>query len=738
MGVGPLLSIRQAVGAGVSWPALDLSRLSVGSAYDWVARCAAADRHRAGLWLPVAFGSGIALYFALPVEPASILGIALPLAAVLLGVAAMGTENPGGRMALACVAAMLLGFGMAKHRTDSVAAPVLRHRLGAVSLEGRIDTVEFRPGSVRIVLTTAHAGHLQPANMPRRVRLSIRSGGETLKPGDWISARANLLPPPDPAEPGDYDFGRAAFFRQIGAVGFTLGRPAIIPASAPASLIDRVRLAIELLRWRMTARIHAVLPGSTGAIAAALITGDRGGISEDDESALRDAGLAHVLAIAGLHMALVGLGLFWLVRAVLALIPAIALTQPIKKWAALAALLGAALYLIISGAATPATRAFIMLAVMLIAILFDRPAISMRSVGLASVIILALRPETLVEPGFQMSFAAVVGLVAVAEWERSRHNGEPDMLPLPSVRRYVRGIAITSFVGSVGTAPFAAFHFDRATHYAVLGNLAAMPVMGFVTMPAAALAVMLMPFGLDAWPLHVMGWGIEAMLTIGRWVSEMPGSVSYLRSWPMTALVLLTFGGLWTALWRQSWRWVGLVLVGIAVMLIATARPPDILVARDGLTVALRGRDGLLRFIRAPADKYSAQEWLKRDGDSRDLAAVVRTPGRAMCDAYGCIAYVRDGIPIATVRKTDALSEDCARNTIVLSAVPTRYRCTAPKLVIDRFDVARNGAYAIWVGDQITAESAYDARGDRPWSRRPQYRRIRPTSLPWTRTRSEP
>src|SRR6185503_4919915 len=203
-------------------------------------------------------------------------------------------------------------------------------------------------------------------------------------------------------------------------VGYAYGRPKRIIAARAPSIAERARLEIESLRVRVSARIHSVLPSSTGAIASALITGDRGGISEDDESALRDAGLAHVLAIAGLHMALVGLGLFWAVRALLALFPPIALTQPIKKWAAAAALGSATFYLIISGAATPATRAYIMLTVMLVAILFDRPAISMRSVGLAATIILLLRPESILEPGFQMSFAAVVGLVAVAEWERSR------------------------------------------------------------------------------------------------------------------------------------------------------------------------------------------------------------------------------------------------------------------------------------------------------------------------------
>jgi competence protein ComEC len=448
-----------------------------------------------------------------------------------------------------------------------------------------------------------------------------------------------------------------------------------------------------------------------------------------------------VLAIAGLHMALVGLGLFWVVRALLALVPAIALTQPIKKWAEAAALCSAAFYLVISGAATPATRAFIMLAVMLTAILFDRPAISMRSVAIAATIILMLDPETLIEPGFQMSFAAVVGLVAVAEWERARERSQSTWLPLPAVRRYLRAIATTSFVGSVATAPFAAYHFDRATHYAVLGNLGAMPIMAFVTMPAAALAIFLMPFGLDEYPLRVMGWGIDTMLAVGRWVSQLPGSVSFVSAWPLAALVCLALGGLWIALWRTRWRWLGLIPIGAAALLVVLAKPPDVLVARDGATVAVRGDDGRLRFLRAPADKYSAGEWLKRDGDNRALTDTLLSHDKTTsCDAYGCIAQV-NGVRIAAPTKFDALAEDCAVSRIVVSAVPTRRRCVGPALVIDRFDVARNGAYAIWLRNGLTVESAQELRGLRPWSMpapRRQYRRMRPTSLPWMRTRSAP
>ncbi|MGA7714262.1 MAG: ComEC/Rec2 family competence protein [Rhizomicrobium sp.] len=681
---------------------------------------ALADQTRWPLWLPVALGAGIGVYFALPIEPIWPLAVmAACIALVACAVSANSHKAPL-RIAMALLAAASLGFAVAKIRTEAVGAPVLSRKMGPVGIDGRVESVQAHGEGMRLVLGAVVLRRLPPERTPALVRVSVRSGADALIPGQWIHLTAVLLPPPGPAVPDGHDFGLAAYYERIGAVGYAYGRPKLIAPRLADGWNDRIKLSVAKLRWQMTARIHAVLPGSIGGIASALITGDRGAIADEDEQALRDAGLAHVLAIAGLHMALVGLGLFWTVRALLALIPAIALRYPIKKWAALAALASAAFYLVISGAATPATRAFVMLATMLLAVLFDRPALSMRSLGLAATIIFMLRPENLLEPGFQMSFSAVVSLIAVAEWEQARRarRMEPrGPQRFAAVRRYMRGIATTSLVGSLATAPYAVFHFDRATHYAVLGNLLAMPVMGFVTMPAAALSVILMPFGLDAWPLRVMGWGIEIMLSVGRFVSGLPGAVSILSAWPIVALVLLSLGGLWIAIWRRAWRWFGLVpmLAGVAA---AYAAPgPDVLVARDALTIAVRGSDGLLRFVRPPKDDYSASEWLKRDGDERDSDSAVATPDNGVrCDAYGCIAKARNGTLIALPSRIDALAEDCATAKLVISAVPTRGYCNGPQLIIDKFDVAKTGGYAIWLGDPWRIKTVEGERGRRPWS----------------------
>ena len=699
-------------------PRIERWRAALSNPFATLRECALAERDRWALWLPVALATGIGIYFALPVEPTIRHTVMLAILGVGAGVIGTRLRNPAAFL-LTLLMAISLGFAIAKLRTDFVAAPVLSHKIGPIGVTGCVESVQAKDKGVRAVFRVAGIRRLSPQNMPEKIRVSFRSGGEMLQPDVCARFTAVLMPPPGPAEPDGYDFGRASFFWGIGAVGFAYGKPhPIAPITAP-DFRERISAAIQRLRFQMTARIREALPGSTGGIAAALITGDRGGISEDDESALRDAGLAHVLAIAGLHMALVGLGLFWAVRAFLALFPVLALTQPIKKWAAIAALGSATFYLIISGAATPATRAYIMLAMMLLAVLVDRPALSMRSLALAAAIILFFTPESLIEPGFQMSFAAVASLIAIAEWEQARSLHMPPNFVRPrfaTLRRYLGGIAATSFVGSLATAPFAIYHFDRAAHYAVLGNLLAMPVMGFVVMPAAAVSVILMPFSLENIPLQIMGWGIEIMLSIGKWVSHLPGAVSIVAPLPITALIVLSAGGLWIVLWRGAWRWLGLLPMAVAVVLIFTAKAPDILIARDGVTIAVRKADGSLQLMRKEKDQYSATQWLKRDGDARLPEQAIGHPPDVRCDEFGCTARTPNGELVAAALREDALAEDCDKADIVISAVPTRWLCKKPKLVIDRFDIASAGGYAIWVGDKIKMHTVQGERGERPWS----------------------
>jgi len=663
-----------------------------------------AERDRWPLWLPVALGVGAGAYFALPAEPPLLFAwIALGLTWAALTLAILGRTRWRFAFVWALLAALLLGFGLAKLRESRIATPVLDHAVVA-HFTARVVAQEPRQSGERLVLADVHSGTLEP--VPTRIRVALRANGD-FRPGDWLSLTARLDTPPAPSEPGASDLGRSLYFQSIGAVGFAYGRAHRIIPAEPPGVWERLGAGIENLRLTMTRHIQSALPGSIGGIASALITGERGGINDEDEAALRDAGLAHVLAIAGLHMALMGGGIFWLLRAVLAAIPAIALRTPIKKWAAAAALAASTFYLVISGAAPSAVRAFVMLAMVMVAILLDRPALTMRSLGLAAAILLVLRPESIIEPGFQMSFAAVAGLVAVAEWEMRRER----LKPRGPLHRYVHGIVMTSLVGSLATLPYAMFHFDRATHYAVLGNLIAMPVMGFWVMPAAALSVALMPLGLENWPLHLLGQGIEIMLAMGRWVSGLPGAVSLSPAMPMPALLLISLGGLWLTVWRTGWRWWGLAPLALGAGLGYFAPLPDMLVASDAMTVAIRGEDGRLHFARKPLDKYAARDWLRRDGDGRDIEQAMDLPG-VQCDGQGCVVTTK--MLIALSQRPEGLEEDCARAKIVISAAQAA-GCKGPAVVIDRRAAEEGEGWRITLSPNPRAISVRQLRGERPW-----------------------
>lgn len=658
------------------------------------------EQGRWPLWLPVFLGAGAGLYFALPAEPPVLAGwgaLGLGLAAALLAI-------PGkGRAPLALTAALLLGLGLAKLRQGEVATPVLDGPLVA-HLTGRIVGIEPRERGQRLVLDEVRSGAFAAGEAPRRIRISLQVGGD-FRPGDWLSLTARLDRPRPPAEPGAMDFGRRLYFQSIGATGFAYGRARTVPTARVPDLWEQLSFRIEALRLDMTRRIQAGISGSSGAIAAALVTGVRGAIGEEDDAALRDAGLAHALSISGLHMAMVGGGIFWLVRALLAAIPAIVLRFPIKKWAAALALVASAFYLAISGMEAAAVRAFVMLAMIMTAVLLDRPALTMRTLALAAAIVLVSKPESIIDAGFQMSFAAVAALIAVAEWDQRRQRTAPRSL----FWRYLAGIVITSLVAGLATTPFTLFHFGRAAHYAVLGNLLAMPVMGLWIMPLAALSVMLMPFGLEGVVLPALGNGIDLMVRMGGWVSSLPGAVSLTSAMPVAALALIALGGLWIAIWQRPWRWWGAAPMVLGVFLACLTPRPDMLVAPDAQTVAIRGDDGLLHFLRKPKDTFAAREWLRRDGDAREIGDAVGMPGLS-CDGLGCV--VTRGVTIAAGLRPEALAEDCVRAAIVINA--SAVTCKRPKVMIDLTTAEDGQGWRIDLSS-LTAASVRDWRGTRPW-----------------------
>ncbi len=667
------------------------------------------ERERWPLWLPVLIGIGIAVYFSLATEPPTWLGIVGM--AITAGVWLICRSRPSLSLILIAGAMIWLGFSAAQWRTETVAAPVQSKRLGPVAVSGRVVAVEARPTGRRLTLEDLGIDRLATEKTPHRVRVVVRSAaGDVVVAGDWLTLRAVLLPPPGPAAPGAFDFARRAWFQRLGAVGYAVSAPRILaPPSDAASVSWSARVAG--LRQAIADRVRTALPGSSGAVAAALMTGDRGAIPEHVLDAMRDSGLAHLLAISGLHIGMVAGIVFFACRGMLAMIEPVALRYPIKKWAAVAALFAAAGYLLLSGATVPTQRAFLMTALVLLAVMLDRSALSMRLVAWAAGLILLLTPESLLSVSFQMSFAAVVALIAGYEALRGRFTAWRSNAGLHRrVMLYVGGVSLTTVIASLATTPFALYHFNRVVHYALAANLVAVPLMGFWIMPWAVLAFVLLPFGLEGLALGAMGWGIDLVIAAAETVAAWPGAVHLLPSAPPPALAVVALGGLWLCLWRRGWRWLGLPVALIGPLLAILARPPDILIDAEGKLAAVKDGTGELHLTRKRSDGFTPETWLRRAGVS------ATANGKFQCDLVGCIAAI-DGATIAYVKDPRAIAEDCRRADIVVAAVPVRGTCPSAQLVIDRFDLWRRGAHAIWLDNGAPRSlSVAEVRGDRPWS----------------------
>ena len=679
----------------------------------WLTAHLLEERERWFLWLPVGLGMGIACYFALPVEPPVWPGVAalLVLAAALAARWWFGpqrwslVEMP----AWFAMGTVLLGFAVATIRTELVAAPALERR-GAYEIEATVLLVEDRVDGQRLTLGRPVIEGLEGGATPAQIRVSVPTLDPVVSPGDRVRLRAMLMPPSAPVEPHGFDFARHAYFMQLGAVGYAWDAPELVSRADHRSWA----LAVSALRQSIANEISKAAPGPAGAIAVALLTGLRGALPDHIWDDWAVAGIIHLLSISGLHMALVAGTVFFAVRIALALAPPLALRLPAKKLAALLALIGAFGYLLISGASVPAVRSFIMTALMLLAVTVDRNPFSMRLVAFAALVLLLLQPESLIGASFQMSFAAVAALIAVYETGAAKRPSGAHGLDGRLIL-YIAGCALTTVVASAATTPFSIYHFSRFSTYGIVANLIAVPLSAIWIMPLGMLGLLLIPFGLADFCFVLMAQGIEIIIVVAAFVAKLPGAALNVAQPPLAALIATVAGGLWLCLWRTPWRRLGLLGIALGCGLMLLARPPDVLVDARAQIVAVR-LDGLLAISPWKRDSWITDSWLQSAG--QDEAAPWPADGRdgadLRCDALGCIVS-RGGQRIALVRRPEALEEDCALATLVIS-YPRIERCPNGTPLIGPTALRDAGGLALWVErDGIETLAVREVRGERPW-----------------------
>lgn len=665
-------------------------------------------------WVPIAFGAGIALYFAADHEP--VLAVAFVVALALCAAAFLLRRHKVFPVAV-MLAAAAAGFATATWKTARVAHVVLAQPIYSAALTGFVESRDVRERTDRFVLRVASMETRRGQVKLERVRLSVKKGTAPAV-GSFVELKARLLPPMSPQRPGSYDFGRDMYFQRIGASGFVMGAIKVVDPPDSGGIALRYSASMQGLRDAIDGRIRNVLEGDKRAIATALLTGRRDAISAPINDAMFISGLGHVLSISGYHMAVVAGIVFFAIRALLALAPALTVSFPIKKWSAAGALLAAAFYLLLSGAEVATQRSFFMTAVVLIAVMVDRRAITFRTLAVAALIVLAIAPEALVHPSFQMSFAATLGLVALVQ------IGMPALFAAPDNSATARAalwggreftmLLLASLVAGLATMPYAAFHFHRITPYGVLANLAAMPVVSAMVMPAGLLGLVAMPFGFDGFFWWLMGVGIDWMVAVARWVAALPGAVGRMAAYGTGPLILASLGIVVMGLLRTPLRWSGAGVLVLAVLWAVAAPRPDILIAGDGRNVAVRGKDGRLHLMKGNKDAFAVKEWLAADADPQIVTDGSLSEG-VSCDSAGCIASTAGGALVALSLRPEAVADDCERAALIVTTRQVPSACRA--YVIDAERLRRQGAMALRAGREGYAVDAARPRNiDRPWS----------------------
>lgn len=681
----------------------------------------APEWQRLPLWLPVALGAGVLAYFAGRAEPGPgwlWLPWPLLLLAVLLGW--RGWPMVAWPVALAGMAA--LGFALPLWHAARLPPP-LELPSRAVILEGQVDAVEALPQGLRVTLAAPRLDGAEP--LPRWLRVRLRAN-DPLRPipGDRIRLRALLRAPSAPSYPGAWDFQREAFFKGQGGSGFALGPAERLAESGAPQPFAALRAGIE-------GRVMVALPGGAGAIAAALLTGGQSAIPPADVAAMRDSGLAHLLSVSGLHIAIVmGLG-FGALRFGVALWPWLALRVEGARLAAPGSLLLGGAYLLLTGAQVPMQRSFAMAALVTLGVMVGRRALSLRALAVAAAVVLVFNPAALLGPSFQMSFAAVLVLIAGAEamapW-LARFRAAPGWWRRPAV--LLLGMLATSLLAGIATTPYGLHHFGRLQLYGVVANMVAVPLTSFLVMPAGLVALLLMPLGLEAWALAPMGWGVEAVLLVARGVAAWPGAALQATPMPGWGLLLASAGLVWLCLWQARWRLLGLPMLVAGLASGAFVTPPDLLVSADARLIALRTPAGVVVQKASGGSNFVRDAWLRGWGEEEAdtlPGGEAAAPGLD-CTPQACRFQPYPEGPVAlllrapkprrneTAPPLSAAPHCGASAALLVAAEPIRGRCPGTPWV-DRFSVWREGPHAVWLrpgeAPRVVSDRAW--RGVRPW-----------------------
>ena len=669
------------------------------------------ERDQLPLWLPVGIGFGVAFWQFF--GSSAWAGLAMSCASLLFFGYLAPPLSRLRQIARMAAVAILLGFFLIAFRSTTVAQPVLG-KIWTGEFYGRIEAVEniSARNVYRLRLATGRSSDLPPFV---RVNLSPEQYDDAFQPGAIIRLRARLLPPAGPTLPGGYDFARRAWFQQIGATGTALGDVRLYQKADSGAWFATQRAAL-------TEHILESMPQGSGAIGAALVTGDQGHISPADAQAMRDSGLAHLLSISGLHVTAVVGFMFIAVSRLLSLSSWLALRIPIPVVAAATAALAALAYTLLTGAEVPTVRSFIAAVLILIALALGRDALTLRLVAFGALIVLIFWPEAISGPSFQLSFAAVATIVVLHDLPFVRRLTERrDESLFKKAARAVGSLILTGVAIELVLTPIALFHFHKAGLYGALANVVAIPMTTFIIMPLEALALIFDVIGLGQPFWWLAGQGIAAILALAYSVSGLPGAVTMVPAMPIWAFAVFVAGALIFGLLTTGVRYFGVPLCAIGIIAMAMAPRPDILVTGDGKHLALVSADGEVALLRGRAGDFVRGMIFEKAGSFANATPIEDWPG-VQCTFDNCVITVmgadrswtllatRTRTPIATMEMAAA----CKRVDIVVSDRWLPQSCRPKWIKADRRLLEQSGGLAFYLDAQRVV-TAHEGNRHMPW-----------------------
>jgi len=711
-------------------------------------------------WVPVFIGAGAAGWFASPTTPSStylaVMAVIFAAAWLVAGPSRPRLRTPIAALALISIGALLAAWETGRASTIMLDSSVTSTVSGVVT-EREADA----NGRWRYTIRVTATENPELRRAPQIVKLTALGKREPFVLGEIVKGRARLSPPSGPALSGLNDFAFSAYFEGTGAIGFFYGRPVSEGMWKGETSLGRAMTgSLNALRGRISEHIRSVLPGDTGAFAASMVTDDRRAMSKETAEALRLAGLTHIIAISGLNMALAA-GIFFVgIRMLLSFNQEITHRYPVKKIAAAGALLTVTGYYLISGFAVSAERAYIMMAIMLTAVFFGRPSISLRNVALSAILILILSPSAVMGPGFQMSYAATVALVAgYSLWQRRQAPDLPFagisfLKPAVPVWIFLSGVFITSLIGGFSTALFSIEHFHRIATWGLPANLLAMPIISFIVMPAGLAALILMPLGLDWLPLQIMGIGLDLVIAIAKWIASFDGDVVVGRI-PGWLFIGLTAAFVMLAIMRSKLRYAGAGLAMLLILLhlvLPTKPKPDLVVYEDGTLAGLVG-DNSIATTRTRPTAFIFEQWQRALPVGRHLKPLMKEVPKSLAkdkrwrlsteqltaarklmkadilgaganrftcrDGLWCIARASNGALILQTEIGGLAGAACDMADIVITGARLKWaECRSGAKILSGASLRRTGSIEIWLDPadsrKLRVISAFGI-GDRSW-----------------------